>query len=236
MTTIPLTTEIIRAHIGRQSFSGCDDIAKILCRTTATPENTASIEARIPASSTRQGSYSISIQVQSDGSRILSSTCTCPVGYKCKHIYKVLCRIASSRRDPLPGPSPQDLVREARRQQYAEQLEHASVYIAIACKSELDSGSDFRRSYYIKDNVDQEILGVFFSKRLANQCARDYLGMDDEDEMDDDDDDDEDIESDDEASFTYDGSDEGDHDEENMYQKVWVERRAIEDATPRFRK
>ena len=84
----------------------------------------------------------------------------------------MLRRIAAP--EPIRGPSQRVLQRAARRQQYLDQMERASVYIALACKSELDSGSDFRRSYYVKDNFDQKILGVFFSLAQANQCAKEY--------------------------------------------------------------
>jgi uncharacterized Zn finger protein len=220
------------------------------------------IKARIPSLTTGQGTYNVWVRIHRDGSTISRSGCPCPQGVfgKCKHVYKVLCRIAQA---PIPGPTRQDYAEKARKQRRAEQLEHASVYIAIACKSELDSGKVFRRSRRIKDNVDQEILGIFFSKKKANECARAHLGMDEDDEdgeddeddndeeedycdCDDDDDDDEEFNddddddvsmvSDDEATFVYDGSDEGDFDEEGMFEKVWVERRAIDDASRRFHK
>jgi len=50
----------------------------------------------------------------------------------------------------------------------------ACVYIAHACKSELDSGSDFQ-SYYFKENYDHETLGMFFTLARANQCAKNYV-------------------------------------------------------------
>lgn len=136
---------------------------------------------------------------------------------------------------PTNGPTPQDLAKGARQQRRAEQLQNASVYIAIACKSEQDDGRNYRHSRPTMENVDQEILGIFFSKKKANECAREYL------EMDDDDDDEEgaediSVDSDDESTFAYDGSEEDDYDEMQMFQKVWVERRAIEDASRQVHK
>jgi hypothetical protein len=55
-------------------------------------------------------------------------------------------------------------------------------------------------SRYIKDNFDQEILGIFFSLATANRCAKSYLendlgqDVDEDDEMDDEEDDEEDLE------------------------------------------
>ena len=49
---------------------------------------------------------------------------------------------------------------------------------------------------YVKDNFDQEVLGVFFSKAEDNCCANDYVeeGLGHEADKDDDEDDDEDYE------------------------------------------
>ena len=94
---------------------------------------------------------------------------------KCKHVHKVLCRIAESSSRPIGGPDQSHLAHVEKRQRLAEQMEHGSVYIAFACKSEMDSGSDFRRSFYVKESFDQEVLGVFFSKKQANQCAKEYV-------------------------------------------------------------
>ena len=44
-----------------------------------------------------------------------------------------------------------------------------------------------------------------------------------------------DEDDDDEASFVFDGSDIGEY-EDNAFDKVWVEQRAIEDASPHFHK
>ena len=50
--------------------------------------------------------------------------------------------------------------------------------------------------------------------------------------MDEDDDDDE--ADDEEEPFVFDGSDFGEYDDENAFDKVWVERRAIQDASSQF--
>jgi hypothetical protein len=68
-------------------------------------------------------------------------------------------------------------------------MRRASVCIARVCKSEFDSGSDYRRSYFAMDNYDQEILGVFFSNSQANQCAKKYVKKDLSHNFPDDDDD-----------------------------------------------
>ena len=157
-------------------------------------------------------------------------------------INKVLHRIRNSRESPIPGPSQQQIQQQINRA--AQFRRGAYVYLAITSKSEVDSGSDYRYSQNINDNYDQEILGVFFSLTAANQCAKYYvqneLGQDaDEDddrgdEMDDEKDDEDDNE-DDLEEFCWDGSDKGVYEEGvNAYCKVWVECRAIDDATPRF--
>lgn len=238
MTNIPLRRATIHAYMGSNDFNSCRSISNIHLRNQN--NGTATVIARIPASSTRQGHYEINVTLRTNGSEILWSSCTCPIGYRCKHVYKVLCRLAEA--EPIGGPDPETLQREARRQRIANQMEHASVYIAFTCKSELDSGSDYRRSYYIKDNFDQEVLGVFFSKANANECAkayvRDELGYEidehDDDEHDDDDEMEEENDSDDELSFVWDASDLGEYDDMNAFDKVWVERRAIEDASRHF--
>lgn len=206
MTTINLTSDIIRAYLGNKNYRGCQDIEDIFCR-DATNNGEIKVMAKIPASSTRQGSYSICVEVTRSGDEIKRTTCTCPILRKCKHIAKILHRIRESRHIPIPGPSKKVLELEAKAQRYSDKLNHASVYVAIACKSELDSGSDFRRSMFVKDNVDQEILGLFFSLKAANQCARDHLA-EIEDENGDDEDDEDDgmgLDSDDEDYFCYDG-------------------------------
>jgi hypothetical protein len=265
MTTIPLRTEVIRSYLGTV-FNPCCEFSSIRCEPSNDPRaTTIRVKAEIPAATTRSGIYIVSVIVDRDGSNITWSYCSCPqgggVGGKCKHVYKVLCCIAQG---PIAEPTPEE----------APRLRHASVYIAIACRSELDSGSDLARSWLIKDNVDQEILGIFFSKKEANECAKEHLELemdddddkekddnddevdgeeedikdddDEEEDIKDDDDDDEDaedgeeedisVDSEDEETFVYDGSDHDVYDDRGMFLKVWVERRAIEDASRNFHK
>ena len=242
MTTLRLKHETILKFLGGATeFNGCKEIRSIFCR-EATP-NKVTVEAQMPALSTPWSTYTTCIIVEKDGSTIHRASCSCPVGRMCKHIHKVLLRIANSQNNPLPGPSPQDLHREEERKRQlmqreeerkrkAAKMDHASVYIAIACKVEVDSGSDYNRSQYVKDNVDQEILGVFFSKRQANRCAKERAYQDEdmdseEEEGDEDGDDSVDVDT-----FVNDPHD--DWDDDMMYEKVWVERRTIEDASYDF--
>ena len=235
MTSIPLQYATIRSYLGTTDFNSCQEISRIHLEYNV-DRNEAEVEARIPAATTRQGEYRISVRVRPNGSAILGSRCSCPVGSKCKHIFKVLRRVARSSQEPICGPAPghSRADRRAASRRRSEMLEHASVYLACACKSELDSGSDFMVSMYVKDNYDQEILGVFFSKQMANQCAKEHvleLGY----ELDaEDNEEDEDLDSDDEENFVWDGSDFGECNDENSFDKVWVERHAIEDASRRF--
>jgi hypothetical protein len=108
-------------------------------------------------------------------------------------------------------------------------IKHASVYMAITCKSELHDERDFprRSDLDLKENFDQEILGVFFSLAAANACAKAHCKELSGDEEDDDLDVDVDHDDDDDLKlFRYGGSD----DDECCFDQVWVERRAIEDA------
>ena len=220
MTTIPLQVATIHRYMRETRFRPCEDIENVFLRIEG---GDAKVTARIPASSTRYGHYTIKARVQLDGTAIQSANCTCPIGLRCKHINKVLLHIAGQV--PIGGPDAENLQREERRRQYNRQMQHASVYLALACKSESDSGSDYRRSYYTKDNYDQEVLGVFFSPRQAVQCARAHveelgyeIGEDDDDE----------------EHFEFDSEEIGEYDEDNASDRVWIEQFAIEDASPRF--
>ncbi|GAX13083.1 hypothetical protein FisN_2Hh591 [Fistulifera solaris] len=164
-----------------------------------------------------------------------NSSCTCPILSKCKHIHKVLYRIRQSRDIPIPPPSAQHLERVARRERLADQMEHASVYVAFACKSELNSGSDYYRSQFVRDKYDQEVLGVFFSLKEANLRAKNHVREELGHEVDDDDEEEDDDDDDDygEDEFDWDDEDFG-PDDNNEYNKVWVDRFAVEDASRRF--
>jgi hypothetical protein len=239
MTSIPLGRSAIRAYAGdASSHRGCRDISSIYLAGFSADRLTASVAARIPASSTtRQGHhYEIQVWVRADGSSVVGSSCTCPAGDRCKHVHKVLCRIAQPE-PPIGGPDREARERLERRRRLAEQARHASVYIAFACKSDYDSGSDYRRSHWAKDSFDQEVLGVFFSRSLANQCAKDYVRNELGHALEDDDDDMDGSGSDGEADFEYDSSEFGLYREgDNAADKVWVEEHAIEGASPQFRR
>lgn len=91
----------------------------------------------------------------------------------------------------------------------------------MTSKSEIDSGSDYRRSRYVRENYDQLILGLFFSsingqptyatddskmkkkKKMMIIMVRGEL-------------------------FTW-SNEESSYDD--SYSKVWLEERAIEDAS-----
>jgi len=68
----------------------------------------------------------------------------------------------------------------------------------MACTSEHDGGSDSLRSMFVDDNVDQKILGIFFSKKNANHCCREHLEFESGDEAS--------LEPDPEETFVYDES------------------------------
>ena len=233
--------DTIRSYCGTTSYRPCREIDDIHVEYVERGDKMVhKIEACIAASTTNERAYEICVEVHPRGKRIYRSYCTCPVGGECKHIYKVLCRIASSVDDPI-YPSEKYLKRNQKRQQESKQIARgASVYIALACKGEPDSGSDYRYSARVKDNYDQEILGVFFVCELANQCAKEYveetLGYalhDDDEEEEEGDEDDDDVEDYCEGPFEWDN-------ECNVsgyeYDRVWVELHAIEDASARFRK
>jgi tRNA A22 N-methylase len=99
-----------------------------------------------------------------------------------------------------------------------------SVYIVISCK-------DLNRSAYEKNNFDQAILGIYFSRSKANKFAKDHaaeLRFEEDDENEEEDEDDEDEGTD---LFSWSGEEEC---EDNSYEKVWVEERPIKDASSQF--
>lgn len=228
MTMIALRKQTIDAYMGSNNFRGCQDISSIHVEyeEDTSGRMVANVAARIPASTTNQRNYEISVHLHPQGTSIYRSFCTCPIMNKCKHIHKVLHRIRQSREIPIPAPSRQHLERVARRQRLAEQMQHASVFVAFACKSELDSGSDYRRSMFVRDKYDQKVLGVFFSMAQANRRAKEYVQDELGHELDDEDDEDE-------WDFDWDDEELG-PDEDNEHNKVWVEQFAIEDASRNF--
>lgn len=122
------------------------------------------------------------------------------------------------------------------------------MWIAMTCKKKADDGDRRRYRYFgpDEDELDHQILGVFFSRIEADECAKEYVEKELDYKEDDDSDDDE-MEKDDEDddddfqySFEWDGEDYDIFEEDErfrmLYSKVWVERYAIEDATIHFRK
>lgn len=207
----------------------------------------ATIEACIPATTSFERYYKIVVDVDENGSRIIDSRCTCPVGYKCKHIHKVLCRITLSGDAPILPPSKQVQRDEHRARQLAR---GCCVYLAICCRSEINM-RDYLGS---PKDFDQKILGAFFSMKQANECARAYV-MEELDQASKEEKEEEVVVAEEkedrdgsqgrmedggdwegyEEEFAWDGSDDGDYEGINFL-RVWVERRAIEDASTDFHK
>jgi hypothetical protein len=105
----------------------------------------------------------------------------------------------------------------------------------MTCKSEFDSGSDYKYSRHCKDKYDEEILGIFFSLAAANRCARArYCEMCDEDGDEEEEEDEEDEEDEDEDSnepFTW---EQEVPEEGNEVSRIYVEQRHVEDASDNF--
>lgn len=204
--------------MGDQNFNGCREISRI--HVTETRNGMFNVEARIPGTRTFSSYYEIQVTISSHN-RIVNSSCSCPVNYRCKHINKVLLRIRNSRNSPIPSPSRSI---QNRQNQIAR---GACVYIAYACcKSEPSDSS------YPPTKVNEETLGVFFSQRRANLCARNYV-INELELLEDDDFDDEDMDDD---CFEYDGEEYGETScSYGYFDKVWVECKAIEDASRTFR-
>jgi hypothetical protein len=225
MTTIDLKPETIQTYMNleeERKFNGCKEIQSIFCR-----EDTPSqliVEAQIPSLSPPFTPYTICVIVEKDGSVIHRTSCNCPVGSKCKHINKVLQRIVDSTNNPI-------LKQQPSRKRKADTS--ASVYIAFAYEyfeyaDNLNNGSDL---YCIDESEGYEILGVFLSKRAANRCAKERAYPLDEPDEDEDDDDSLDIGL---FEFCDDDPTEGFDRSDMTFEKVWVECRTIEDASPEF--
>lgn len=190
-------------------------------------EEELTIEAVFSAQSSNQGKYNVKIVANSVTGEILMTNCSCPVGGCCKHCCKVL--VESTKR--IIAPNPVYIERDAKRRR-TENLKQQDicVYVVLTCKSESDSGSDYNYSAHVKDNFDQEILGIYFTLTKANKLAKEHvaeLNCNDDDEEEEDDDD-EDV-----NLFSWSGEEDC---EEDSYSKVWVEKRPIEDASIAFHK
>jgi hypothetical protein len=117
---------------------------------------------------------------------ILMIDCSCPVRGCWKHCCKVL--MESTKR--IIAPNPVYIKRNAKRHRIENlKQQDICVHVVLTCKSESDSGSA-----YVKDNFDQEILGIYFTLTKSNKCAKEHVAElkcndDDEEEKDDDDED-----------------------------------------------
>lgn len=83
MASIPLTQIAIESYIGGGRFNACQAIKYIHVQYDI-ERNLANIEAHIPASTTNQGDYKISVQLETDRGSIRRASCNCPIGHKCK--------------------------------------------------------------------------------------------------------------------------------------------------------
>jgi len=197
------------------------------------------VEARCVAQSTNQGFYDVVIEARNTGI-IISSSCSCPMGSLCcKHWCAVLVIAATT----AIAQNPAFIQRNAKRQRTADLLQqNVKVYIALKSKSELDSGSDYNMSRYVRENFDTEILGVFFKLKAANKRAKEAaceLGFEDDEEEEEDEDEEEEEEKEeeeedddeDEEMFSWSNDDQM---EEDYFDRVWVEERPLEDASPQF--
>lgn len=229
MATIHLKPETVSAYMGKENkFNGCREIQSIICR-EETPSRWT-IEARVPTLSTNFTPYTICITVEKDGSAIHKTTCNCPVGWKCKHVNKVLQRMIDSSKNPI-----------AERPNYKRKVieTKAKVYIAYAYKYYEYPGRGREYScerHLIDESEGYETLGMFFSKRAANRCAKERAYPDDEEEEEDDDDND----SVNTQLFYFNSQDDGPEEYkyyecgEFAFEKVWVECRTINDPSPEF--
>ena len=146
---------------------------------------------------------------------------------------------SSSDDEPPPkvarvrDPRDEALAEEARRftaerqtaelREWNEKVNRASVYVVCRCKADFDSGSDYRFSASCKDEFDTEVLGVYFDRRAANRRAREVVaeieggGYESGEDVD---------------AFSWDN--EGGDCDENEFDRVYVARHAIEDASSEF--
>lgn len=214
MTTIALKPETVGAHLGVENkFNGCTEIQSIFCSEDTPGQLT--VEAQIPAIST-SNPFTISVVVEKDGSVIHRTSCNCPVLVKCKHINKVLHRIVDSLKNPI--------TERPTRKRKAETKRDTNVYIVMAIIKNRQ-----RHGYYDDEESDPEIVGVFYSKQAANQCAKDRVGIDEESDNDEAEDGNNSV---DESLFEHPEEDYAKYGEE--FEKVWVECRKVEDASSDF--
>lgn len=104
MTSIPFSRAAIQSYLGTEGYNSCQDICSIHVEHFDSARNEITVEGKIPASTTRQARYTITVKVPANGRSVLSTSCDCPVGHKCKHIHKVLYRIRASPQSPIQVP------------------------------------------------------------------------------------------------------------------------------------
>jgi hypothetical protein len=222
-----LTDQMILEFCGDDSASkSCGSITSLHLQQTSL--TAVEVVARIEAASTNQGHYEINLRLDpSSGSPVIvSGNCSCPVGEDCKHIYKVLRRI----RHHVPI-SQAHLQRVAKRRKQATASSRGCyVYIVMKSQSERDSGSDYHAPAHLKENFGVVILGTFLNIRAANKRAKEVMIEEfvdeDEEEDEEDEEDDEDI-----SPFMWDDED---NYNEDVFNRIWVEEQALEDASPQF--
>jgi hypothetical protein len=122
-------------------------------------------------------------------------------------------------------------VHEQIRKHQERKFERCSVYIAMKCKSEFDSGSDYRRSQYCKDKYDEKILGIFFNLSKANKCARQHKQEINDEEVDSEDDEEEEEAEEDMEPYCWEDEEIGD---DNSTTKVYVLQKPVDDASSLF--
>ena len=197
------------------------------------------VEAEFNAQSSNQGVYNVKLTALRQNGLLISSSCSCPIGESghCKHACRLI-ELAITQHIPV---NPVYLQRSRKRRRQQDLIaQGVSCYIALASKSELDSGSDWNYARSVKDNYDQKILGIFFSRRAANKRAKEMaaeLGWEDDEDEDENEDGDEDEDGNGEDDELFIWSNEEDPDlDEQFFEKVWVEERPIEDASAQFHK
>jgi hypothetical protein len=207
-------------NYGRNNDTRMDSIHS----TVGADDEKITIEAVFTAQPSNQGKYDVKIVANSATGEILSTTCSCPVRGCCEHC----CRVLRESTRQIIVPNPMYIEQDAKRRRTESLKQQAiAVFVIITCKSEPDSGSDYKRRRDVKDNLDQDILGIYFTRTNANKFAKKYAmelqgGIEEEDE--DDDDEDTDLFS----WIDKDGC------EAHSCSKVWVEERPIEDASKEF--
>ena len=92
--SIPVTDQTIRSYCGYQCEYKVSAVTISSLHLKQLSPSDVEVVARIEAVSSRNHSYyDTTVHLPPDGSAILSAACSCPVGPRCKHVYRVLTRI-----------------------------------------------------------------------------------------------------------------------------------------------